>query len=181
MQITKYALISVDSAYSTKAEPKKAAFLLLSVSVGAGLALVGLSVCWAFGETGRKAAFYCRFLFVPSLLSSLSLLSVSVSAHGLQCRASGSLALARSLRLWWGLVSAGRSCLRCCRRAGSGSSGVSLLGLISGAALPLVLSPCPFVRVSLLGLALRPLRCCLSVSRRSRVQCYGFAGAWLGR
>lgn len=137
-------------------------------------------ICWAFGETGRKAAFYCRFLFVPSLLSSLSLLSVSVSAHGLQCRASGSLALARSLRLWWGLVSAGRSCLRCCHRAGSGSSGVSLLGLISGAALPLVLSPCPFVRVSLLGLALRPLRCCLSVSRRSRVQCCGSGGAGLG-
>jgi hypothetical protein len=35
----KLALISVDSAYSTKAEPKKAAFLLLSVSVGAWLAL----------------------------------------------------------------------------------------------------------------------------------------------
>lgn len=59
-------------------------------------------ICWAFGETWRKAAFYCRFLFVPSLLSSLFLLSVSVSAHGLQCRASGSLALARSLRLWLG-------------------------------------------------------------------------------
>ena len=36
---SKLALISVSSAYSTKAEPKKAAFLLLSVSAGAGLAL----------------------------------------------------------------------------------------------------------------------------------------------
>ena len=36
---SKLALISVSSAYSTKAEPKKAVFLLLSVSAGAGLAL----------------------------------------------------------------------------------------------------------------------------------------------
>ena len=39
MQIAKLALISVSSAYSTKAEPKKAAFLLPFMSVGAGLAL----------------------------------------------------------------------------------------------------------------------------------------------
>jgi hypothetical protein len=35
-------------------------------------------ICWAFGETGRKAAFYCRFLFVPSLFLFSLRLSVSV-------------------------------------------------------------------------------------------------------
>ena len=96
MQIAKLALISVSSAYSTKAEPKKAAFLLLSavrllceavsflfsycffVFCLPVLGWLWRLICWAFGETGRKAAFYCRFLFVPSLFSSLSLLSVSV-------------------------------------------------------------------------------------------------------
>jgi hypothetical protein len=75
------------------------------MSAGAGLALAVDLL--AFGETGRKAAFYCRFLFVPSLFPLFFSLSLSVSVRGLQCRASGSLALARSLRLWWGWVSAG--------------------------------------------------------------------------
>lgn len=57
----------------------------------------------------------------------------------------------------------------------------SAAGFDLWAALPLVLSPRLFVRVSLLGLALRPLRCCLSVSRRSRVQCCGSGGAGFGR
>ena len=48
------------------------------------------------------------------------------------------------------------------------------------AALLLVLSPCLRPR-PLLMLALRPLRCCLGVSRRSRVQCCGSSGAGAGR
>ena len=137
-------------------------------------------ICWAFGETGRKAAFYCRFLFVPSLLSYLSLLSVSVSAHGLQCRASGSLALARSLRLWlgWCLLAVLFPLLPSCwlwlfwRFA----SGFDLWGGSAAAAVSASFRPCP-----LLWLALRPLRCCLSVSRRSRVQCCGSGWAGFGR
>ena len=89
-------------------------------------------ICWAFGETGRKAAFYCRFLFVPSLFSAL-LLSVSVRLRSWSTvprfwlSGSGSISAALvGLGVCW------RSCLRCCRRAGSGSSGVPLLGLISG-------------------------------------------------
>ena len=49
------------------------------------------------------------------------------------------------------------------------------------AALPLVLSPCLSPSVSALGLVLRPLWCCLGVSRRSRVQCCGSSGAGAGR
>ena len=69
----------------------------------------------------------------------------------------------------------------CCRRAGSGSSGVPLLALISGrrcrwGCVFASLRPRPF-----LGLVLRPLRCCLGVSRRSRVQCCGSSGAGAGR
>lgn len=143
----------------------------LSMSAGAGLTLAVDLL--AFGETGRKAAFYCRFLFVPSLFPLFFSLSLPVSAHGLQCRASGSLALARSLRLWWcwlsagGLVSAAAAVLALVLLA------CPLLGLISGRLcrwcclrVSLRLSP-------LLRLALRPLRCCLRVSRRSRVQCCG--------
>ena len=129
------------------------------------------------GEKRRFTVVFSSFpLSFPLFLFSLS---PSVSAHGLQCRASGSLALARSLRLFW----AGfrwRSRL-CCRRAGSGSSGVPLLALISGrrcrwGCVFASLRPRPF-----LGLVLRPLRCCLGVSRRSRVQCCGSSGAGAGR
>lgn len=129
---------------------------------------------------GEKRRFTVVFSSFPLFFSSLFVfLSPSVSAHDLQCRASGSLALARSLRLFWGW---------CCLLAVVSSLPLCWLWLFwrsaSGfdlwAALPLVLSPrlrpCP-----LLGLALRPLRCCLGVSRRSRVQCYGSSGAGAGR
>lgn len=100
-------------------------------------------ICWAFGETGRKAAFYCRFLFVPSLFSSLSLLSFplflfslspSVSAHGLQCRASGSLSPSVSAALLGWLPLAVASLLPSCwlRLFWRSASGVDLW-----AALPL--------------------------------------------
>lgn len=130
MQIAKLALISVSSAYSTKAEPKKAAFLRLSMSAGAGLALAVDLL--AFGETGRKAAFYCRFLFVPSLFLFSLRLSVSVclcswpTVPRFWLSGSGSISAALLV-----LAACCRSCL-CCRRAGFGSSGVPLLALISG-------------------------------------------------
>lgn len=104
-------------------------------------------ICWAFGETGRKnivlLSFSLRslssFLSFPSLCLRLRSWS-TVPRFWLSGSGSISAALV-GLGVCW------RSCFRCCRRAGSGSSGVSLLGLISGAALPLVLSPCLFVRV----------------------------------
>lgn len=179
MQIAKLALISVSSAYSTKAEPKRRHFCgCPCLQVPCWLWRL---ICWAFGETGRKAAFYCRFLFVPSLFPLFFSLSLPVSAHGLQCRASGSSGSGSISAALVVLVVCWRSCLRCCCRAGSGSSGVSASGLDLWAALPLVLSPCLSPSVSALGLVLRPLWCCLGVSRRSRVQCCGSGGAGAGR
>ena len=141
-------MISVSSAYSTKAEPKKRRFCCCPCLPVLGW--LWRLICWAFGETWRKAAFYCRFLFVPSLFLFSLRLSVSV------CLCSWSTVP----RFWLFWRSA---------------SGFDLW-----AALPLVLSPslrpCP-----LLGLALRPLQCCLGVSRRSRVQCCGSSGAGAGR
>lgn len=142
----------------------------LSMSAGAGLALAVDLL--AFGETGRKAAFYCRFLFVPSLFPLFFSLSVRLRPWSTVPRfwLSGSGSISAALV---GLGVCWRSCLRRRCRAGSGSSGVPLLGLISGRLcrwcclrVSLRLSP-------LLRLALRPLRCCLRVSRRSRVQCCG--------
>lgn len=73
---SKLALISVSSAYSTKAEPKKRRFCCCPCLPVLGW--LWRLICWAFGETGRKAALYCRFLFVPSLFLFSLRLSVSV-------------------------------------------------------------------------------------------------------
>lgn len=65
---------------------------------------------WSAGRSvrrGEKRRFTVVFSSFPLFFSSLFVfLSPSVS-RGLQCRASGSLALARSLRLFWCWLSAG--------------------------------------------------------------------------
>ena len=174
---SKLALISVSSAYSTKAEPKKRRFCCCPCLPVLGW--LWRLICWAFGETGRKAALYCRFLFVPSLFSLLSssfCLRLSLVAYS---------AALLALWLWLDLCgSSGAGCLLAVVSLLSSCwlwlSCRSASGFDFWAALPLVLSPslrpCP-----LLGLALRPLRCCLGVSRRSRVQCCGSSGAGAGR
>lgn len=126
---SKLALISVSSAYSTKAEPKKRRFCCCPCLPVLGW--LWRLICWAFGETGRKAALYCRFLFVPSLFLFSLRLSVSVclswpTVPRFWLSGSGSISAALL-----GLAVCWRSCL-CCRRAGSGSPVVPLLALISG-------------------------------------------------
>jgi hypothetical protein len=77
-------------------------------------------ICWAFGETGRKAAFYCRFLFVPSLLP---LFPFFLSPSPLMVYSAALLAL----WLWLDLC-------------GSGGAGCLLGGLVSAAAVVLALA-----------------------------------------